>query len=100
MITFVKGDIFDSTAQVITNTVNCVVSWVRVWPLSSKTDIQPCMKTTQALREKGSSAGKTLSLGKQSNPDFKFSTKRRWKDNSMLDDIEDGLKYLAQHYKR
>lgn len=99
MVRYTTGDIFSSPAQVITNTVNCVgvmgaglaQQFKKRWPKMfidyrdrcAKGDVRPGMPYLYEDEE--------IQI-------LNFPTKRDWKQNSLLSDIEDGLKYLAANH--
>lgn len=99
MITYMKGNILESSAQVVTNPVNCVgvmgkglaLQFKNKYPIMFKDYVKQC-------------AAGNIKPGKPYlwEDDFvqilNFPTKRHWRDNSLLIDIEDGLKYLASNY--
>ncbi|MEZ4741074.1 MAG: macro domain-containing protein [Bdellovibrionota bacterium] len=99
MITFVKGDIFESPAQVLTNTVNCVGVMSKGIALSFKKRYP----TMFADYKKKCLTGK-VKIGQpylwedDKVQILNFPTKDHWKNNSELSYIEDGLKYLAENF--
>lgn len=84
MVTFVKGDIFKSPAQVLTNTVNCV----------------GVMGKGVALDQGNVKPGQPYLWEDDSAQVLNFPTKQNWRDNSLLKDIEDGLKHFASSYEQ
>ncbi len=100
MITYVKGNIFDSPAQVITNTVNCVGVMGKGLALEFKNRIPEMYNDYRKRCEnKEVIPGRPYLWENDQAQVLNFPTKRHWKDNSFLKDIEDGLKYLAENYK-
>jgi O-acetyl-ADP-ribose deacetylase (regulator of RNase III)/uncharacterized protein YwgA len=101
MVTTVQGDLFDSQAQTLVNTVNCVgvmgkgvaVEFRKRFPDMYEDYVQRC------------EAGK-LMLGRpylfrRVVPPWilNFPTKGHWRAVSRLGDIVKGLDYLEQHYR-
>jgi O-acetyl-ADP-ribose deacetylase (regulator of RNase III) len=99
MITFKTGDIFQSNAQVITNTVNCVGVMGKGLALEFKTKF-PEMNEDYVKRCQDGHVkpGQPYLWENDSVQILNFPTKRHWKQNSFLSDIEAGLKYLADNY--
>lgn len=101
LITFVKGDIFQSPAQVLTNTVNCVGVMGKGLALEFKNRFPQLFRDYQQKCEKGQVVpGKPYLWEDESIQILNFPTKRHWCDNSLIQDIEDGLKYLALSYEQ
>ena len=101
MLTVVCGNIFDSPAQVITNTVNCVGVMGKGIALEYKSRF-PAMFNDYKER---CNSGRILIGEPYLWEDDKiqilnFPTKRHWREKSKLDDIEAGLKYLANNYQK
>lgn len=101
MVTFVKGDIFESPAQVLTNTVNCVGVMGKGVALEFK-NRYPKMFNDYKLKcdQNNVKPGQPYLWEDDSVQVLNFPTKRHWKDNSLLQDIEDGLKHLASSYEQ
>lgn len=101
MVTFVKGDIFKSPAQVLTNTVNCVGVMGKGVALEFK-NRYPKMFNDYKLKcdQNNVKPGQPYLWEDDSVQVLNFPTKRHWKDNSLLQDIEDGLKHLASSYEQ
>ena len=101
MVTFVKGDIFQSPAQVLTNTVNCVGVMGKGVALEFKNRFPRLYNDYQQKCDKGQVVpGKPYLWEDDSVQILNFPTKRHWRDNSLLQDIEDGLKDIALSYER
>ena len=100
MITFVRGNLFDSAAQVITNTVNCVGVMGKGVALEFK-NRYPAMFTEYHSRcERGEvRPGEPYLWEDERVQVLNFPTKRDWREGSRLSDIEQGLQYLALHYQ-
>jgi len=100
MITYLKGNIFDSPAQVVTNTINCVGVMGKGLALEFKSRIPEMYGDYQKRCQNNEVVpGKPYLWENDKVQVLNFPTKRHWKDNSRLEDIEDGLKYLSEHYK-
>lgn len=99
MVTYVEGNIFDSPAQVITNTVNCVGVMGKGLALQFKNKF-PMMFEDYQKRCQSSQVelGKPYLWEDDRSQVLNFPTKGKWQEKSKLSDIEDGLKYLADNY--
>ena len=98
MITFTTGNIFDSNAQAIVNTVNCVGVMGAGLALQFK-KLYPANFTAyqRACRNGQLKPGRSFVFANSSTPPqyiINFPTKRHWKDPSRIEDIETGLKDL------
>ena len=101
MIRLVKGDLFQSTMQVLTNPVNCV--GVMGAGLAKQFRARfPVMYNDYI----GRCSRKVVRLGKPylwRQPDgygvLNFPTKQHWRDLSRKEDIVAGLVHLTQHCK-
>lgn len=101
MVTFVRGDIFKSPAQVLTNTVNCVGVMGKGIALEFKSRYPQMYEDYKVRCDQGEvKSGEPYLWEDDSAQILNFPTKRHWRDNSLLQDIEDGLKYLAGSYER
>ncbi len=100
-IQYLKGDIFDSKAQVIVNTVNCQGVMGKGLALAFKERF-PDMFT---VYQQDCKAGK-LHIGRptiytKSTPwILNFPTKNYWRYPSKLEYLEKGLEFLIAHYKK
>lgn len=102
MITLVRGNVFDSMMQTITNPVNCVgvmgaglaLQFRHRFPAMFADYSERCRRGLVKLGEpyiyRRGSALPWILL---------FPTKRHWRDLSRKEDIIAGLKYLRQNYK-
>jgi O-acetyl-ADP-ribose deacetylase (regulator of RNase III) len=101
LVTFVRGNIFESSAQVITNTVNCVGVMGAGLALEFKNKF-PTMFDGYKIRcqKKEVTPGVPYLWENDSAQILNFPTKRHWKESSLIGDIEDGLKYLAANYQK
>ncbi len=99
MITYKTGDIFKSNAQVITNTVNCVGVMGKGLALAFKNQFPEMFEDYKAKCDRGEVKPGRPYLWENNNIQIlNFPTKRHWKQDSILSDVEDGLKYLAENY--
>ncbi len=100
MITYIEKNIFQSPAQVLTNTVNCVGVMGKGLALEFK-NRHPAMFDDYKRRcDRGEVRPGFPYLWENDRAQvLNFPTKRHWRDDSRLEDIEAGLKYLADHYK-
>ena len=100
MIRFKTGDIFAEDAEALVNTVNCVgvmgrgiaLQFKRAFPANFKAYVEAC-KRGEVL------PGRMLvfETGQLANPRYivNFPTKRHWRGNSRIEDIEAGLNALS-----
>lgn len=101
MVTYVQGDIFKSPAQVLTNTVNCVGVMGKGVALEFKNRYQGLFEDYKTRCDKqGVIPGVPYLWENDRVQVLNFPTKRHWRDSSRLDDIEAGLKYLAENYMK
>jgi O-acetyl-ADP-ribose deacetylase (regulator of RNase III) len=100
-IQYQKGDIFDSKAHVIVNTVNCegvmgkglALAFKQRYPAMFKIYQQDCK--TRKLH-----IGRPT-LYQESNPwILNFPTKDHWRSASKLEYLEKGLEFFVAHYKK
>jgi uncharacterized protein YwgA/O-acetyl-ADP-ribose deacetylase (regulator of RNase III) len=97
----IKGDIFQSGAQTLVNTVNCVgimgkglaLEFKKRFPGMYQDYVQRCKKRKVRLGEP------YLFLQLEPPNILNFPTKGHWRSVSRLDDIIAGLDYLERHYK-
>lgn len=102
-IMFKQGDIFDSNAQVITNTINTVGVMGAGLAKQFKERFPDMFADYQKrCRRREVRVGRPY-LWKPPNREGKwvlnFPTKQHWKSNSRLKWIEEGLCYLLEHYE-
>ncbi len=101
MVTLVKGDIFKSPAQVLTNTVNCVGVMGKGVALEFKNRYPKMFGDYKTKCDQGKvKPGQPYLWEDGSVQILNFPTKRNWRDNSLLQDIEAGLKHLAGSYEQ
>jgi len=99
MITYKTGDIFKSKAQVLTNPVNCVGVMGKGLALAFKNKFPDMFLDYKAKCDRQEVIPGRPYLWENSFVQIlNFPTKRHWSQDSLLSDIEDGLKYLAQNY--
>jgi O-acetyl-ADP-ribose deacetylase (regulator of RNase III) len=100
MLRFVTGNLFDSKAQTLVNTVNCVGVMGKGVALAFKERFPAMFEHYRALCERGEIQPGVLTLYTDTVPwVINFPTKRHWRGRSRLDDIEAGLITLARRYK-
>ncbi len=101
MIEVKIGNIFDSKAQTIVNTVNCVgvmgkgiaLEFKQRFPDMYKDYVQACNRNEIKL-------GKPVLYKRTVEPwILNFPTKDHWRSVARLEDIKNGLEYLLSHYK-
>ena len=101
MIIYKTGNIFNSSAQVITNTVNCVGVMGKGLALSYKKKYPEMFHDYKVKCDKGEVIpGQPYLWENDKVQILNFPTKRHWNQNSILSDIENGLKYLSENYAR
>ena len=104
MIKVVQGNIFDSDAQTLVNTVNCVgvmgkgiaLVFKRAFPENFRAYEQACRNGQ--VRPGQMLVVPTLGIG-QPRYIINFPTKRHWKGRSRLDDIRIGLDDLVEQIR-
>ena len=101
MILYKNGDLFDTTADAIVNTVNCVGVMGRGIALQFKKRFPDNFDFyAKACKKHEVQPGKMLvfETGNVINPKYviNFPTKRHWRGASRIEDIESGLKDLVQ----
>ncbi|MGH9381052.1 MAG: type II toxin-antitoxin system antitoxin DNA ADP-ribosyl glycohydrolase DarG [Thermoanaerobaculia bacterium] len=104
MIEFKVGDILSEDAEALVNTVNCVgvmgrgvaLQFKKAWPENFKAYAAAC-------RRKEVQPGRmfVFDTGRVTNPRYiiNFPTKRHWRGNSRIEDIEAGLEALAEELR-
>ncbi len=101
MITYVKGDMFTSPAQIITNTVNTVGVMGKGIALEFKKRYPEMYLDYQELCETGTfEIGKLVLWRKAEKWILLFPTKEHWRSPSRLEYIEKGLKKLSDQWDR
>ncbi len=101
IIHYQKGDIFDSTTQVIVNTVNCKGVMGKGLALSFKQRYPAMFQVYQQECKTGKIRIGRPSLYKESTPwILNFPTKDHWKPPSKIEYLQKGLEYFAANYKK
>lgn len=99
MVVYQTGDILNSKSQVITNTVNCVGVMVKGLALAFKERFPEMFFDYVKRCEKGEvKIGEPYLWENDRVQILNFPTKRHWREDSRLEDVEAGLKYLAENY--
>jgi O-acetyl-ADP-ribose deacetylase (regulator of RNase III) len=99
-IYYLKGDIFNSQAQVIVNTVNCKGVMGKGLALAFKQRYPDMFLTYQQECKTGKLRIGRPTLYQKSSPwILNFPTKDHWKFPSKMEYIEKGLAYFAAHYR-
>ena len=99
MIIYIKGDIFNSNAQVITNPVNCAGVMGKGLALQFKKRFPEMFLDYQKKCNINEVRIDQPYLWENSKIQIvNFATKKHWKDNSNLQDIKSGLLYIAKNY--
>ena len=102
MIKVIVGDIFKSKAQTLVNTVNTVGIMGKGIALGFKQRFPDMYEDYRKHCEKNEvKLGKPY-LYRRAEPPWilNFPTKEHWRSVSQIEDIVEGLKYLAHYYKR
>jgi O-acetyl-ADP-ribose deacetylase (regulator of RNase III) len=99
MIEYIEGNIFDSPAQVIVNTVNTVGVMGKGLALSFKQRYPDMFERYKAVCEKHQlSIGKLMLVYEPDHWLLLFPTKENWRNPSKLEYIEKGLMKFVQTY--
>jgi O-acetyl-ADP-ribose deacetylase (regulator of RNase III)/uncharacterized protein YwgA len=98
-VTVRKGDLFESDAQTLVNTVNTVGVMGKGIALGFKQRFPEMFADYQARCERGEvSLGRPYLYAPVVPPWIvNFPTKAHWRAQSRLSDVEEGLRYLAAH---
>ena len=101
MIRFTTGDILAEDVEALVNPVNCVGVMGRGLALQFRKAYPECFHAyAKACKRRDVKPGRmfVFETGALSNPRMivNFPTKRHWRDNSMIEDIEAGLEDLAK----
>lgn len=105
MIQFTTGDILKCDVEAIVNTVNCVGVMGRGLALQFKKAFPQNFKAYAAACEGGEVCSGRMFVfetGGLLHPRFivNFPTKRHWRDNSRMEDVETGLTALVETIHR
>ncbi len=99
MILYVQGDLFQSPAQVLVNTVNTVGVMGKGVALQFKRHFPDMYAKYRELCEKGDFSVGSLWLYKTPNKwVLNFPTKRHWRQPSRIEYVESGLKKFVETY--
>lgn len=100
MIKYIRGSLFDSKMQTLTNTVNCVGVMGGGIALAFK-DKYPKMflEYKEICNNQLLDIGKLHLYRKESQWILNFPTKKDWKNPSKIEYIKEGLKNLVETYK-
>ena len=99
-IHYLQGDIFESNAQVIVNTVNCEGYMGKGLALLFKQKYPAMFTVYKQQCDKGKLRIGRPMLYRESTPwILNFPTKNTWRANSKLEYLEKGLRYFAANYK-
>ena len=99
-IQYQKGDIFESKAQVIVNTVNCQGIMGKGLALAFKQKYPNMFKVYQQECRTGKLHIGKPTLYQESTPwILNFPTKDSWRSNSKLEYLQKGLEFFVDHYK-
>lgn len=104
MLRITKGDIFRAKVEAVVNTVNCVGVMGKGIALLFKKAYPQMFKEYVALcKKKELYIGRLFIYEPENDDKFKyiinFPTKRHWRENSRLEDIEVGLEVLIKKIK-
>ena len=101
MITVRVGNLFDSTAQTLVNTVNCVGIMGKGIALAFKNRFPEMYRDYEERCKTGKvKLGRPYLFTDLVGPwVLNFPTKDHWRSVSRLQDIVEGLEYLQQHYR-
>jgi hypothetical protein len=101
MIRVLIGDIFNSSAQTLVNTVNCVGVMGKGLALEFKNRFPAMFEEYEGLCERNElKLGKPYLFKSLFPPHILlFPTKDHWRSVSSLQAIERGLQYIKEHYK-
>src|SRR6266849_722102 len=101
LIQYQKGDIFDSKAHVIVNTVNCQGVMGKGLALAFKERFPDMFTAYQQDCKSGKLHIGRLTIYTKSTPwILNFPTKNHWRYSSKLEYLEKGLEFLVAHYKK
>ncbi len=101
MVKVIIGDMFESKAQTLVNTVNCVGIMGKGIALEFKKHFPDMFEDyVRRCEAKNVHLGRPYIFRRMFMPwILNFPTKDHWRSVSRLQDIEEGLRYLQQHYK-
>lgn len=97
-VRFTHGDIFESSAQTITNTVNCVGVMGKGLALQFKRRYPEMYEDYVDRSNRGEvRPGEPYVYRAQDRWILNFPTKRHWREKARIGDIEEGLVFLQMH---
>lgn len=101
MIRVINGDLFNSQAQTLVNTVNCVGVMGKGVALEFKKRFPDMFQDyARRCKDKHVVLGRPYIFKRKLPPwILNFPTKDHWRSVSRLKDIVEGLHYLQQHYQ-
>jgi O-acetyl-ADP-ribose deacetylase (regulator of RNase III)/uncharacterized protein YwgA len=98
LVKLTKGDILQSRARAIVNTVNCVGVMGKGVALAFKCKYPAMYRDYVARCDKGQvEVGKPYPYTVEDHIVVNFPTKRHWRSVSRISDIESGLRHLRSH---
>lgn len=101
MLTYIKGDLFSSPAQVLVNTVNTVGVMGKGIALEFKNRYPEMFNIYQKMcDEKSLDIGKLMLWKREEKWILLFPTKKHWRSPSKLAYIEKGLEKFVQSYEK
>ncbi|MCK9444106.1 MAG: macro domain-containing protein [Tissierellaceae bacterium] len=101
MLTYIRGDLFSSPAQVLVNTVNTVGVMGKGIALEFKKRYPEMFNLYQSkCDDKSFGIGKLLLWKKDEKWILLFPTKKHWRSPSKIADIEQGLEKFVQSYEK
>lgn len=101
MLTYIKGDIFSSPAQVLVNTVNTVGVMGKGIALEFKNRYPEMFKVYQEICDDNNlEIGNLMLWKKDKRWILLFPTKRHWRSPSKIEYIEKGLEKFVQSYEK
>jgi O-acetyl-ADP-ribose deacetylase (regulator of RNase III) len=100
MLRFMSGDLFESKAETLVNTVNCVGIMGKGVALAFKQRYPEMYEKYRLQCDRDEIQLGILTLYTDTKPwIINFPTKHHWRSHSRLKSIEAGLEYLVQHYR-
>lgn len=100
---FIKqGDIFESSCEVIVNSINCVGVMGGGLALAFKKKFPEHFETYKKMCQNGEiKVGELYVIdGDEKHKILLFPTKIHWRNPSLMEYVVDGLKYLAENYEK
>jgi O-acetyl-ADP-ribose deacetylase (regulator of RNase III) len=105
MIEIANGNILEADAEALVNTVNCVGAMGKGLALQFKQAFPANYKAYEAACRAGEVVPGEMFIfdnGRLNKPRYiiDFPTKRHWRDNSRIEDIQSGLRALIEDVRR